>query len=137
MMVFHASTTTPLYLSGWQPISAGQYAGTCIFLIVLGTFTRITLALKPVLEARRWRPASHAKSASTEHHEVRRGGISWLATVERALYDVLVAALGYLLMLAVMTMNIGYCISVLGGVFFGSLVAVVWTSEHDGDWLPC
>lgn len=97
MMVFHASTTTPLYLLGWQPISAGQYAGTCIFLIVLGTFTRITLALKPVLEARRWRPASHAKSASTEHHEVRRGGISWLATVERALYDVLVAALGYLL----------------------------------------
>ncbi|KAI6358939.1 hypothetical protein MCOR25_007204 [Pyricularia grisea] len=137
MMVFQASTTTPLYLSGWQPISPGQYAGTCIFLIVLGTFTRLMLALKSVVETRRWRPASYAKATSAEHHQVRKAGVSWLATVERALYDVLVAALGYLLMLAVMTMNIGYCISVLGGVFFGSLAAGVWSSEQDGDWLPC
>ncbi|KAL0466624.1 Ctr copper transporter [Neurospora intermedia] len=40
----------------------------------------------------------------------------------RAVLDTVIAGVGYLLMLAVMTMNIGYFISVLGGVFIGSLL---------------
>ncbi|KAF9879361.1 ctr copper transporter [Colletotrichum karsti] len=47
----------------------------------------------------------------------------WRFSVDpiRALIDTSIAGVGYLLMLAVMTMNVGYLLSVLGGVFLGSL----------------
>lgn len=40
----------------------------------------------------------------------------------RALLDVVVVGVGYLMMLAVMTMNVGYFMSILGGTFLGSLI---------------
>jgi len=48
----------------------------------------------------------------------------WRITVDpvRAAMDTVIAGVGYLLMLAVMTMNVGYFLSVLGGTFLGSLV---------------
>lgn len=53
-MVFTTTTTTPLYSPTWTPSSAGAYAGTCIFLVVLAVLGRLLLALKGVQEAR-WR----------------------------------------------------------------------------------
>jgi len=48
----------------------------------------------------------------------------WRITVDpvRAAFDTVLAGIGYLLMLAVMTMNVGYFLSVLGGTFLGSLI---------------
>ncbi|KAK3393071.1 low affinity copper transporter [Podospora didyma] len=48
----------------------------------------------------------------------------WRLSVDplRAGLDTVIAAVGYLLMLAVMTMNVGYFLSVLGGTFLGSLL---------------
>ncbi|KAF3768768.1 hypothetical protein M406DRAFT_273248 [Cryphonectria parasitica EP155] len=55
----------------------------------------------------------------------KRGGITrpWRASVDpvRAAIDTAIAGVGYLLMLAVMTVNIGYFLSILGGTFLGSL----------------
>ncbi|KAL1896919.1 hypothetical protein Cpir12675_002641 [Ceratocystis pirilliformis] len=42
--------------------------------------------------------------------------------VVRAAVDTVIAGVGYLLMLAVMTMNVGYFCSVLSGVFIGTLL---------------
>lgn len=58
----------------------------------------------------------------------------WRFTVDpvRAVMDVIIAGVGYLLMLAVMSMNVGYFISILGGVFIGSLAVGRFSpsSEH-------
>lgn len=47
----------------------------------------------------------------------------WRFSVDpvRAALDTVLVGIGYLLMLAVMTMNVGYFMSVLAGVFIGSL----------------
>lgn len=45
-MTFFTSTMTPLYSAMWTPNSAGQYAGTCIFLIIFATVFRGLLAVK-------------------------------------------------------------------------------------------
>lgn len=46
MMVFFTSTETPLYSSTWMPANVGQYAGTCIFIIILAVLLRLLLAIK-------------------------------------------------------------------------------------------
>ncbi|TFA99666.1 hypothetical protein CCMA1212_008396 [Trichoderma ghanense] len=48
----------------------------------------------------------------------------WRFSVDpvRAALDTVIVGVGYLLMLAVMTMNVGYFMSVLGGTFLGSLL---------------
>lgn len=48
----------------------------------------------------------------------------WRFSVDpvRAAMDTVIVGVGYLLMLAVMTMNVGYFMSVLGGTFLGSLL---------------
>ncbi|KAM0474045.1 hypothetical protein ACHAPX_007758 [Trichoderma viride] len=54
------------------------------------------------------------------HHAVA----PWRFSVDppRAALDTVIVGIGYLLMLAVMTFNVGYFMSVLGGTFLGSLV---------------
>lgn len=67
--------------------------------------------------------------------ERKRGIIRpWRFSVDplRAVMDTVIAAIGYLLMLAVMTYNVGYFLSVLGGVFIGTLAVGRYSvvSEH-------
>lgn len=51
-MVFVNSQSTPLYSKSWTPKSSGQYAGTCIFLVLLAVLLRALLAAKHILELR-------------------------------------------------------------------------------------
>lgn len=52
-MVFFTATDTPLFSSAWTPQSTGQYAATCIFLIVLSVIFRFLHAIHTIFE-RRW-----------------------------------------------------------------------------------
>ena len=63
-MTFFTSSNTPLYSDGWTPSSAGHYAGTCIFLIVLALILRVLLALRPILEQRLWGKTAAAAAAA-------------------------------------------------------------------------
>jgi copper transporter 1 len=49
---FFTSTSTPLYSDTWAPANVGQYAGTCIFLIVLAIILRAVFTLKALLDAK-------------------------------------------------------------------------------------
>jgi Ctr copper transporter family len=51
-MVFTNSHSTPLYSASWTPNSAGSYAGTCIFLIILASILRGLIAFKSIVEQR-------------------------------------------------------------------------------------
>jgi hypothetical protein len=51
-MSFFTATNTPLYSEAWTPTTAGQYAGTCIFLILLSILLRAVFTAKSFLEVR-------------------------------------------------------------------------------------
>ncbi|KAF4629127.1 hypothetical protein G7Y89_g9017 [Cudoniella acicularis] len=153
-MTFFTSTSTPIYSSMWTPTNIGQYAGTCIFLIILATVFRALLAVKQWKETawmdaefnRRYvtvagkLPKSERISSDpdTKRMILTENGVEeevmvvkkrsmgtrpWRITVDpvRACLDTVIAGVGYLLMLAVMTVNVGYFLSILGGTFLGSL----------------
>ncbi|KAI6782752.1 putative ctr copper transporter [Emericellopsis cladophorae] len=146
-MTFFLSSRTPLLSTQWTPATDGQYAGTCIFLLSLAVLLRVLLALRPILETRLWRRTAAAASEAVAQSEVddekvrllagqprqslaivkrdvQRKWSGWRVSVAtaRATYELFVAGIGYLLMLAVMTMNLGYFLSVLSGVWLGTFV---------------
>lgn len=98
-MTFFTSTTTPLFSPSWVPQSAGQYAGTCIFLIALAAIFRMLLALRPVLlrtlESSRSfykGDAFNVQSAPPVVRKWRAKQAVWIASM-----DVLLTGLAYLL----------------------------------------
>ncbi|KAK3938585.1 Ctr copper transporter family-domain-containing protein [Diplogelasinospora grovesii] len=180
-MTFFNSLTTPLFVSSWEPTTAGAYAATCLFLIFLGVLGRLLIAIKPVLEETVWsrRRASSVRidravaadsgepkflpvrTSSLEYHGVeagdeavadartateatkrrvgeifraarsRRLATTFGSRLGRAVYEVVLVGVGYLLMLAVMTMNVGYFMSVLGGVFVGTFLLGSLANNND------
>lgn len=153
-MTFFTSTTTSLYSAMWSPTNTGQYAGTCIFLILLATVFRGLLALRAWKEAA-WVDAEFnrryvtvagklpkvqriASDSDSKRMILTENGVEedvvvvkkrsmgvrpWRITTDpiRACMDTCIAGVAYLLMLGVMTMNVGYFLSVLAGTFLGSL----------------
>ncbi|PQE19183.1 Ctr copper transporter protein [Rutstroemia sp. NJR-2017a BBW] len=125
-MTFFTSTTTPLFSMTWTPTSIGQYAGTCIFLIAFAAVFRALLAVRVnffevlALVKQRSNAGLLYTHTTDDDSKVRPWRVN--EAVILSSMDVLLTAIGYLLMIAVMTMNIGYFISVLAGVFLGSLV---------------
>ncbi|CAF9908677.1 MAG: hypothetical protein ALECFALPRED_004891 [Alectoria fallacina] len=142
MVTLFTSTSTSLYSTRWTPSTTGQYAGTCIFIIILGAIFRGLFSYRAMQE-HRWRGVELKRrhilvsgkkqddeGARLDEDDIGAGDRTrrrirpWRIStdVPRALLDTVIAGVGYLLMLAVMTMNVGYFLSVLGGIFLGSLM---------------
>lgn len=154
-MIFFHATNTPLYSMSFAPSNTGQYAGMCVFIIVLGVIFRASVAYRHALE-QRWLGKEQnqrhvvvrgipteiqqvgAKPVAKRATTVTEGGVQeeitfvenhkrktspWRLTVDipRALLTTATVGMAYLLMLAVMTMNVGYFISVLVGAFVGEI----------------
>ncbi|EMC95525.1 hypothetical protein BAUCODRAFT_71120 [Baudoinia panamericana UAMH 10762] len=130
IMVFFSSSSTPLYSERWTPKTTGQYAGTCIFLIILATIFRALLAVRGNIDTlmARWHHRHHTSlpqsdvAEAAKHRALDRAPWRVNDALLLATLDTLLTGVGYLLMLAVMTMNVGYFLSVLGGAFLGSFV---------------
>ncbi|KAF2672746.1 hypothetical protein BT63DRAFT_409836 [Microthyrium microscopicum] len=125
-MTFISSTMTPLFSMAWTPDSAGKYAGTCIFLIALATVFRLLLAIRLNLfeflgavkhQHKEDAIYGYGNNTAAKVRPWRANEAVWIASM-----DVLISGVAYLLMIAVMTMNVGYFLSVLGGIFLGSLI---------------
>jgi solute carrier family 31 (copper transporter), member 1 len=104
-MTFFSSTNTPLWSNAWRPNSTGQYAGTCIFLIVLATVFRGLIALRcnfPDLWlafTRRQQTAILRREFEAEH--LKRGRRPWRINeaAARAVLDTILAGVGVAVML--------------------------------------
>lgn len=118
-MVFFTSFQTPLFSSAWTPTTQGQYAGTCVFLVVLTIILRLFIALKPIVESRFWSGnvsyTSHAQVIDDEQttypkgipgarmravrRDVSKRWSGWRisAAAGRATYEVVIVGVGYLL----------------------------------------
>jgi hypothetical protein len=111
-MNFFNAYDTPLFSLDWTPTNGGQYAGTCIFLIVLAIIFRFILALRSNMSAvaaaavRRRETALLVKTAAESSDEDRasrehgpRSQARW--TLNDALItasiDTTLAGVGYLL----------------------------------------
>ncbi|KAI0178459.1 Ctr copper transporter [Pestalotiopsis sp. NC0098] len=143
-MVFRQSVTTPLFSAAWTPVGARSYAGTCIFLIFLAVVHRALQAVRSaVFQSTRASDGTGSTFGAADvegrtklfaqqlETEWQREPFRLGREVARALMDVLTGGIGYLLMLAVMTMNVGYFLSVLGGIFLGAfLIGRFGSFEH-------
>jgi len=101
MMVFFTSTKTPLYSEDWTPNGAGQYAGTCIFLIALAFIFRGLLALRsfPAPWDRRSSVESAKDMKDPEWSAADRVREPWRVNkaLARAILDTILAGVSYLL----------------------------------------
>lgn len=117
MGTLFTSTSTPLYSTKWTPATTGQYAGTCIFIIILAAIFRGLVSYRAMRE-RGWRNVElkrrpiivAGKKQDDEAAGLGEKGIGagggkerrsrpWriIPDVPRALLDTVVAGVGYLL----------------------------------------
>ncbi|EXJ56248.1 uncharacterized protein A1O5_12704 [Cladophialophora psammophila CBS 110553] len=124
-MTFFFSSTTPPFSTNWTPNTTGQYAGTCIFLIAFAAVFRALLAVRVNFSLLMTAVDMHRNRGVYEPYQNEKAPQhSWRAkdAILTGFMDLVLAAVAYLLMIAVMTMNVGYFLSVLAGVFVGSVM---------------
>ncbi|CAK7201830.1 hypothetical protein SEUCBS139899_004545 [Sporothrix eucalyptigena] len=120
-MTFFYSLMTPLFSSAWTPSTTGQYAGTCIFLILLAVIHRALVAFRSAIFAHTHAPG-HATAQDLEKEKMSLQRFNAGRELARGVVEAVTGGVSYLLMIAVMTMNVGYFSSVIAGIFLGGFL---------------
>ncbi|MCJ1479030.1 hypothetical protein MMC13_007714 [Lambiella insularis] len=126
MTFSNGNFATMLYSSGWMPTTPAAYAGSWFFLFFLALIWRgVTRSL--VTLDRHWVRKHEAYTILYDGGKERasrdRTVGAWRTSVNlpRAALATVNQGLAYLLMIAVMTMNVGFFFAVLVGYFIGEL----------------
>ncbi|KAJ3300741.1 hypothetical protein HK104_006039 [Borealophlyctis nickersoniae] len=114
-MFFHTGISDYVLLENWVPRNGGQYAGAWIGTFLLGLVFEITTTLHYLLEARRTRYELEAVTPLSKSYTV-------MIAVTRGLIRMWVAFLAYILMLVVMTYNVGLFFAAIVGLGAGAAV---------------
>ncbi|KAG0151967.1 hypothetical protein CROQUDRAFT_36089 [Cronartium quercuum f. sp. fusiforme G11] len=149
MSYFNASLpTTPLWFHGWKPTTTGTTFAACLGLFGLTVLVKILGAIRHQTNLAWSRPQGPDNSSLTqildksENNSTvveslrphRHQPMPWVAEHEilRGVLSALHAGLEYFLMLAVMTYNIYFFMSIVLGHFFGEVAFGRWNISHAG-----
>ncbi|KAI1319638.1 Ctr copper transporter [Xylariaceae sp. FL0255] len=153
MMTFFQSQTTPLWSMAFMPSGASTYAGTCIFLIFFAIIHRLLVAFRSVVfdtnpnlisqaylrdsetdkesfTSQRIQPPRIGSIRQLFHDRSERYPFHVPRETGRACLELIISGMGYLLMLAIMTLNVGYFLSVLAGIFLGTFAVGRFGGAH-------
>ncbi|KAJ5619345.1 Ctr copper transporter [Penicillium lagena] len=127
-MVFNTNNLSAmLYSSSWMPTSIAGYVGTWFFLFFLAIIWRAIVATLFKLDA--FWAAQNSQyliliNGGQEKPKQESVVQAWRVSVNlpRAALRTISQGIAYLLMIAVMTMNVGFFFAVLVGYFMGELI---------------
>lgn len=148
-MYLHAAMSEMILFRAWAPVTNGAYIGSCIAIIVLGVLVQALKALRVRCEAG-WAAAMHVPCCGPEPDEAMDDG-GWFGTTvagrlgfgpgqlrrnaTRSIFTGVVVFFDYMLMLIVMTFNIGIIVSATLGFAIGALLFGHW-GERPGAFQP-
>merc|ERR1711916_227529 len=126
-MYFHTGTHEMLLFKPWELNTDAKYAVAFIGLLLLTVFYEFLTAYKPALDAYLISNARSSASSSSGYMGIDSNAkspssgetIPWSIQPIRAGYHVLRLAIAYIIMLAVMTYNVGLFMAILLGAFIG------------------
>jgi len=146
MAYLHITGGDNLFFKSWHPSSNGAIAGACIGLVALSILERFVDGIRNRLEGYWSRRAlvlmtgnagedngccdnsdsdTHTK-ASTLHHRRTSPPFILAHDLPRGIVHIIQSALSYALMLAVMTFNAAYIISIVLGLGIGEVLFGRW-----------
>ncbi|KAI0061354.1 CTR copper uptake transporter [Artomyces pyxidatus] len=130
----HFTSGDNLWFLGWVPKSAGAMVGTCIGLFMLALVERWLSAMRAVMEVH-WNiraqivlsnklnlPECHTPDTKTSNRALTRTKVPpFIAThdIPRGIIQAVISAIGFLFMLAVMTFQVGFILSIVVGLGVG------------------
>jgi solute carrier family 31 (copper transporter), member 1 len=117
-MFFHSNVGRDnLWLSSWMPSTVGATVGACIGLFIISLLYRLLYVFRCVLE-RVWaaeamvaEASEYTLNKSPSNRKTLKNSAPFRYNIEiiRAILHMFYTAIGYLLMLAVMTFNVWFC----------------------------
>ncbi|KAJ7118335.1 Ctr copper transporter family-domain-containing protein [Mycena epipterygia] len=152
MSMLHFTRGDTLWFAGWVPQSAGAMAGACIGLFVLALVDRWVAALRAMMEAQ-WRAAARRQQVAAgkgcdnadadddkkTKKKKKFGGVRLTAPpfvpahdVMRGAMHALQAFLGFAFMLAVMTFQAAFIITIALGLGVGEMLFGRYASAAAG-----